>query len=309
MTDHDFGDDRDPLLVRPFLLNDSGTLGEDPSTQTWPAATTREVRSLHASIDDDPTRPIPLAAPRRGRRYRRRRRLMIVGSVIVAVVLAAAAAGYAALRPGMHPSVTAALPGSPLPIVTGPTAARGTPSAASTTAPSHRAKPSASATATASRAGSTASAGNAGAGHGSATDGQTTTATASPVQQLAPTLARIGTIRGENGLCLDVAGGILLDDAAVQVSTCNGSGTQLWLLATDGTMRVGAECALIVGDDTVHIVSCDGRSTAQWRISGSTLINAADNKCLTDPAKGTTPGTAVTVTRCTKAANQQWSLP
>jgi hypothetical protein len=149
-----------------------------------------------------------------------------------------------------------------------------------------------------------------GSGHSPATaDGQTTTATATPTQQLAPPVARIGTVRGENGLCLDLSGGVPADNAAVQVSTCNGSLGQLWTLATNGTLQVFGMCALIVGDDTVHVVACDSRTTAQWRVSGSTLVNAADSKCLTDPAKGTTAGTAVTVTRCTNAANQQWSLP
>ena len=118
MTNHGLGDDRDPLLVRRFMLSDSGAPGDDPSTQTWPAATTREVRSAHASADDDPTAVIPPAAPGRNRR-----RILVFGCVIVAFIVAAAVASYAALRPGMRPSVSAALPGSPLPIVTGPTPA------------------------------------------------------------------------------------------------------------------------------------------------------------------------------------------
>ena len=301
MTDNDFGEDRDPLLVRPFLLNDSGALGDDPSTQTWPAATTREVRSHHASADDDPTGPLPPAVPRRNRR-----RLLVIGTVIVAVVLVAAAAGFAALRPGMRPSISTALPDSPLPMVTGPTTAGATPSAASTAATSHRAKPAAT---TVPPSPTSTSADGTGSGHSPATaGGQTTAASAASAQRAAPT-ASVGAIRGENGLCLDLLGGVAADDTPVLVAICTGGSTQRWTVATDGTLQVAGECALVVGDDTVHIVACDGRKTAQWRVSGSTLINAADSKCLTDPAKGTLPGTLVTVTRCTDAANQQWSLP
>ena len=300
VTDHDFGDDRDPLLVRPFLLNDSGAHGDDPSTQTWPAATTREVRSHHASADD-PTGPLPPAA-----RRRYRRRLIVIGVVGVAVILAAAVAGFAALRPAMRPSVSAALPGSPLPIVTGPTSAGSAPAATSAT--SRRAQHSASATAIAPTVGPATQA-SAGGATPATTDGQTATVPTAPTQQLAPVLARTGTIRGEKGLCLDLSGGIPADDSQVQVSTCKGSGTQLWTLATDGTLQVTGKCALAVGDDTVHIVGCDGRTTAQWRVTGSTLINASNSKCLTDPASGNTPGTAVTLTRCTNAKNQLWSLP
>ena len=307
VTNNDFGDDRDPLLVRPFLMNDSGTVGDDPSTQTWPAATTREVRSQHASADDGPTAAfLPAAAPRRHRRHRRQ--FLVIGCVVVAVVLAAAAAGFAALRPGMRPSVSAALPGAPLPIVTGPAVAGSTRSAPSTAATSHRAKRSASAAAT-SRPTSTASTGDAGSGRRPGSAGQTATPSATPARRLAPAASLTGAIKGENGLCLDLDGGLTDDGTAVQIATCEDSDTQRWTVATDGTLQVAGKCALIVDDDTVHIASCDGRTTAQWRVVGFTLVNAANTECLTDPANGTSPGTAVTVTRCTTAANQQWSLP
>jgi len=67
----------------------------------------------------------------------------------------------------------------------------------------------------------------------------------------------------------------------------------------------GLQCALIVGDDTVHVIACDTRTTAQWRIDGQQLINAADGECLTEPSTGT----AVKVTTCDGSAGQRWSLP
>jgi len=297
MTTDDLDDDRDPLLVRRFLLSDSEALGDDPSTQTWPAATTREVRSVHASADDDPTAPLPPAAP-----SRRRRRLLVVACVVVAIVAGAAVASYAALRPGMRPPVSAALPGTPLPVVTGPKPAA-TPSPAVT---SHRSQHSASPTTTAVGRATTTPA----ARHGRApADSHTTTLPTAPTQQFAPIVARTGAIRGETGLCLDLAGGIPADGAEVQVSTCKDSGTQRWTVATDGTLQVAGLCALAAGDGTVHIAICDGGKTAQWHISGATVVNDGDDQCLTDPAGGAAPGGTVTVTDCGDAKNQRWSLP
>jgi len=304
MTNDGPGDDRDPLLVRRFLLGDVGAPGDDPSTQTWPAATTREVRSAHASADDAPTAVLPLARVSHASPSRHRRRLVVLGCVVVAVVAGATVASYAALRPGMRPPVSAAMPGSsPLPVVTGPKAPA--PAAPATTASSRRPQHSATVAATTGPATTVPT----GAHHGaSAADSHTTTAPAAPTQLYAPILARVGAIRGENGLCLDLAGGVPADGVAVLVSPCKGTDTQRWTMATDGTLRVADLCALGAGDDTVQVASCDGGATAQWHVSGSALV-AAGGACLTDPAGGAAPGTTVTVTDCTGAENQQWSLP
>jgi hypothetical protein len=68
-------------------------------------------------------------------------------------------------------------------------------------------------------------------------------------------------------------------------------------------------CALIVGDQSVDIITCDTRTTAQWRANGQLLLNAADNECLTDPSAGRQSGTAVKVATCNGGAGQRWSLP
>jgi hypothetical protein len=68
-------------------------------------------------------------------------------------------------------------------------------------------------------------------------------------------------------------------------------------------------CALVTGDNTVHLAACDRRTTAQWRVTGvRELVNAATGGCLTDPSGGGRPGTRVLVVKCTGDANQSWSL-
>jgi hypothetical protein len=334
VTNEDHDEERDPLLVRPYLLSEGGDASPgEKSTQTWPAATTREVRSQHALEGaDDETAVLILPAeqrpprqdPRHGTRLvprLSRRRLLVVIAACAAVLLGAAAAGLAALRPGGRPSVSAALPDAPIPALAGlvppltaasPTAAGASPSLSRSA--SRRATSTTAATGPAGQASRTptkatsAPAGSATASSAAVTPGKTT----APPAALAPgtsTDNRTGTIRGQNGLCLDLNGAVAVDFNHIQVYDCNNTAAQSWTLATDGTLRVLGMCALIVGDDSVRVTGCDTRTTAQWRVSGQLLINAANNKCLTDPSSGATSGAAVKVTTCNGGANQRWSLP
>ncbi|GIM88432.1 ricin-type beta-trefoil lectin domain protein [Paractinoplanes toevensis] len=306
MTDDDYDEERDPLLVRPYLHGDAGADSGDPSTQTWPSATTREVRSQIALEGaDDPTAILYLPEPPR----RQHHRLLIVAAALALIVLGAGAAAVAALRTDGRPTASATLAEPPVPALTGlvPTARPETSAVTSSPVPSRSSHRSATAAAT-------ATSGKAASGKPSVTgtaaeDGKTVIAPGDAVAPEPQVTERTGTIRGQNGLCLDLNGGVAIAFNHIQVTDCNGTAAQRWTLATDGTLRVQGMCALILGDDTVHIVGCDGRTTARWRTSGQLIINAANDKCLTDPASGATAGTAVTVTTCNGRANERWSLP
>jgi len=306
VTDEDHGEEQDPLLVRPYLQHDADAPAADRSTQTWPAATTREVRS-HRAFEGaaDPTVIIPIVPPE-GTRRRVPRRLLVVIATCAAVLLGVAAAGFAAMR-AARPAVTAAQPDAPIPALTGlvPDSPAASPTSASAT-PTH--KPSAHRSSAAAATGTTSTAKPSST---TAPAGSVNGKTSSPSAALAPKPPsdRTGTIRGQNGLCLDLSGGVAVAFNHIQVADCDGTAAQTWTLATDGTLRVQGMCALIVGDDTVHIITCDTRTTAQWRADGQLLINAADNECLTDPSSGQQSGTAVKVATCSGSAGQRWSLP
>ena len=333
MKDDEYGEDNDPLLVRPFLLHDEGSVG-DQSRQTWPSATTREVRSQRAlegaddptaiiELPDDPATSAPRprhARPTPPRPMRswptRHRRLLVLASAASVVLVGATAAGYAALRSDVRPLTSAAQPADPLPAVTGPqTTGVPTPTGAAPTS----GRPATSATANASTspsasAGTTTASGVASAPAATSAPAaidKPTVAPAPPEYGLAPEPAseRVGTIRGQNNLCLDLNGGVPADDNHLQVYDCNGSSAQAWTLTADGTLRVSGKCALLVGDNTVRITTCDGRTTARWQISSQRLVNAANGGCLTDPSAGRTSGTGVTVASCNGSASQRWSLP
>lgn len=339
MTDGDQNGEQDPLLVRPFVLRDSGALDDDESTQTWPSASTREVRSQHALEGADaPTAILHMPFKRKHAAAKTasgksasgnhgRRRLMVMASAAAVVVLGAAAAGYAALRSeDVRPSV-ATEPGAEIPAARAPlpTSAAVTPPVSGS--PTGRAgRPGSAGGAAATSASASVSAGATSPGAlppsagspptpisltPSATGGNKTTPTGGPqlVAPEPPPADRTGVIRGQNGLCLDLNGAIPVDGNDVLAFECNNSVAQTWTLATDGTLRVMGKCALLVGGGAVEVIGCDGRTPAQWRVSGQRLLNAANNGCLTDPSAGRKSGTRVVVSNCTGSASQRWSLP
>ena len=259
VTDDANGEERDPLLVRPFVLRDSGTRGTGATTpgpaaaeptHTWPAASGEEGAPDVGDAGDDPTRVLLLP---QARRPRDRRRTAVLAAAAGVVVLGAAATGYAALRTDVRPSLTTALPGA-LPAATAPPSTAGaTGSAPAATTPSS-ASPAASRSASASASPSaTPSAGASTGAATSATPAPLITSTApaggntgtprAPAAVVPPAGDRTGVLRGQNGLCLDLNGFVVFDGNHVQVYDCNGSGAQLWTLVSDVTLRFGCKCA------------------------------------------------------------------
>ncbi|GAA0578227.1 hypothetical protein GCM10010172_73830 [Paractinoplanes ferrugineus] len=309
MTDGDHDEERDPLLVRPYLRGDAHTGDGDASIQTWPAATTREVRS-HRALEGVDDRTAVLLLPDKPRRRVTQRRVLVLFLACALVLIGATAAAVTHLRAGGRPSASSTLPEAPIPALTGLVPSLRPSPAPVTSSPVPRKSERRSASASASATSAKPSSAPASPGVTATVEGgKSAIAPGNAVAPERPSVASTGAIRGQNGLCLDLDGGVAFEFNHVQVVKCNGSGAQRWTLATDGTLRVQGMCALIVGDGTVHITGCDGRQTAQWRVSGQLLINGSNGKCLTDPASGATNGTGVTVTECNGRANERWSLP
>ncbi|WP_250002536.1 ricin-type beta-trefoil lectin domain protein [Actinoplanes sp. M2I2] len=346
MTNGDHDDEQDPLLVRPFVLREPGTPDDDESTQTWPAAGNpppdqpiggqphdQTTGNRPPGDADAPTAVFHLpfrrhAAASAPASTNRRRRLIVLAGTAAVVVLGASAAGFAALRDDVRPSVTTGLPGGPLPAATAPLtssattsvpatsdATGGRPRAGAATRPSPSAGASSSASPSAGTSSPTVPTGSPSAGEPISLvpppTGDQTPTTGAPegIAPSPPSTDRVGVVRGQNSLCLDLNGAVPFDGNHVQVYECNNTIAQSWTLATDGTLRVQGKCALAVGDNSIEVVTCDGRTPAQWRVSGQRLINAATNTCLTDPSGGARAGTGVTVATCAGSASQRWSLP
>jgi hypothetical protein len=306
----DLGDNRDPLLVRPFVLPDGDRQEPPPSASTWP---------VEQTAGELPTQLLPVVAtagdsgPDKPELWRRRS-LVLVGAGVVAVLTVA---GYALLRPDDRDG-WASSPAQSLPAAIGPATSSevgpsgipadgegsgdgggsgdpaGTTQSPRATPPSSPAGPTSAGTSPGTSAGAT---------------GSPATVVPAPPAQLLPD--PIGTGRGllvtGNGLCLDLRGGEAADGRDVDVDDCNGTSPQRWQLNADRTLEVLDMCAYVVGDGTVELTSCDGRTTAQWQLfNNGTLTNAANGMCLTDPNSGARPGNGVTVTVCTGGNNQRW---
>jgi hypothetical protein len=123
-----------------------------------------------------------------------------------------------------------------------------------------------------------------------------------------PEAARVGPItQDDSGLCLDLDGGVPVDDNHIQVFGCNRTPAQQWTLAPDGTLQVAGKCAQVTADSTVHIIGCDDRDEAQWRAGpDDTVVNVAADACLTGADE---PLTRVRVSACVADDAQQWTLP
>ncbi|WP_433795711.1 ricin-type beta-trefoil lectin domain protein [Actinoplanes sp. CA-252034] len=314
----DLGDERDPLLVRPFVLSDGARQEEPPSSvSTWPV----EQRAGETPTQLLPTIPGVLSgAPEQDapKTPRHRRTLLLIGAGAVAV---ASVAGYALLRPTGQDEAWMSLPGQSLPAAIGParsadaihssvphdggTDGGGQDDSDEGTEPT---RPTRAASASASSAGGSVSP-SAGSSGGSSSS-SVPVAPVAPID-LAPSPIATGSglLATGNGLCLDLRGGQASEGADVHIDDCNGTSPQRWKLNSNQTLEVLGMCAYLVGDGTVELTRCDGRTTAQWQLkSDGVLTNPSNGRCLTDPFWGARPGNAVIVATCTGGSNQRWSF-
>jgi hypothetical protein len=307
--------------------------GQDWRVRNWPGHDwPTEISSLESA--GRPARAVPahrahgLGPVPDGAPPSRRRRVLVIAGAAFAVLVALGGVGFAEFLAGdTNRGTTIGLPVGPDPSPTGaltapdtgstPAAPTGSPGTGPSTNGATTAPTSATAPAgvPASPLGASASAGSP---TGTIPPGNPALvgpppAPANPTPAASPAAAQptaqAGAISGPGGLCLDLSGGSTADGARVQVSTCGGSSTQRWTIATDGTVQVAGKCAQAASDGSVQLATCGGSAT-QWRAgSARSLVNTATGRCLTDPAGGARSGSAVTVTTCTGATNQAWSLP
>jgi Ricin-type beta-trefoil lectin domain len=288
-------DPSDRLLVRPYVQP-----GAEPKISSIHTEEVPDPLPAPALGDQD-TAVLPAVEEPRGPETDagaadgsdRRTVLWLVGAGLALIVVAAVA--IIALWPGGDEDTrtaqpaTSMLPGGGHVPSTGPT---GRPS------PTAKASASASASATPRATGSPTAAGSTPA---------SPPRSAPPAATLAPPPAvdRVGAISG-GGHCLDILGGLALPGAAATSYACNGTASQRWTLAVDGTLRDGGMCASTDGS-TVRLGGCD--ASAQWRAgSGGTLVSVSSGKCLTDPSNGAKTGERMTLATC-GGAGQRWVLP
>jgi hypothetical protein len=127
-----------------------------------------------------------------------------------------------------------------------------------------------------------------------------------------------GRILGVNsGRCLDVANGSAADGTAVQIYDCNGTSSQNWTIASNGTLRAFNRCLTTVGGGTVNhtlveLRTCNGAAGQQWQRYGANsnfLRNPGSGRCLDVLGFQTVNGSRPGLWDCNGLSNQQWVLP
>ncbi|HWS34178.1 MAG TPA: RICIN domain-containing protein [Actinoplanes sp.] len=310
----ELGGDRDPLLVRPFVLPDGDRHGSGPSASTWPAQPQLGEQATQLL----PAVPAAAAEPGAGDGSQRWRSLVLIGAGVAVV---ASIGGYALLRPAEVTGEWVSQPGLSLPAAVGPSVAD------SETVES---EPGGGVPDDGLPGGDS---GSNGGGQGPSTVNRTRTpaaggGTVSPSAVVSPpagTSASVGsapvvvvptvvpTGRGMlvngSGLCLDLRGGRAGQGREVHVDTCNGTSPQRWRLNADRSLEVLDMCAQVVRGGTVELTRCDGRLAAQWQLfSNGALVSGATALCLTDMNSGNRPATAVVVSFCAGGQNQAWTF-
>jgi hypothetical protein len=124
---------------------------------------------------------------------------------------------------------------------------------------------------------------------------------------LPPSVVGTGPIVGPAGKCLDIANARSDDGTIVQLVACNQSKAQIWTASGDGTIRALGKCLNVAGG-IVEINSCDETSDQTWRVASNTIINTGSGSCLSTLAESSEERTPATVTACTGAQTQSWSL-
>lgn len=118
---------------------------------------------------------------------------------------------------------------------------------------------------------------------------------------------------------LDLGGKCLDHGTGVRIWNCNGTVSQDWTLAQDGTIRALGECLTESGTafkSQVVLAKCTGAASQRWQAqdeaattgdgwTGPAFVNGASGHCLGDPG-GDTNGVYVEVLACNVGASKTW---
>jgi hypothetical protein len=133
--------------------------------------------------------------------------------------------------------------------------------------------------------------------------GRSPSAALPPTWAPPPAVDLTGPITNVAGLCLGSS-----DDRA-RLWNCDGTSSQGWTLATDGTLRLGGQC-LQPGAGLARLRDCDGSAAQQWRVGpAGSLVDPAALACLGDPEAGANKGTPERTAPCDQSDAQRWTLP
>lgn len=120
-------------------------------------------------------------------------------------------------------------------------------------------------------------------------------------------------IKGYAGKCADDNGDSSAPRSKVQIWTCTNDASQQWSFS-NGELKHGSMCMNAKGTgrsgSPVILWPCTGARNEIWSHNATgEYVLKANGLCLDDPSYSTRNGTQLDVYRCTRGANQHWSLP
>jgi hypothetical protein len=126
-----------------------------------------------------------------------------------------------------------------------------------------------------------------------------------------PVTPHIGTIIANSGNCLDNWSKITAEGNPMQVFSCNGTIAQKITFGADDTLGMAGKCIRPAGRSPGALVAlrdCD-ESTSQWSFrSDNAIVHTASGLCLTDSGVLTNGLPQTTISVCTAAASQRWTI-
>jgi hypothetical protein len=117
-------------------------------------------------------------------------------------------------------------------------------------------------------------------------------------------------VSGNPELCLAAASSGV--GAPLVVARCNGSKTQQWLPADDGTIRLGELCMDVAGAETadgtvVQVAECNGNPAQQFVIDGGKLVSDLAGKCVDVVSSRVVQGVGIAIRPCDGLAGRTWT--
>lgn len=124
-----------------------------------------------------------------------------------------------------------------------------------------------------------------------------------------------------NTIPSDIAGKCLddWDDSTtlankIDLSSCNGTDSQVWTVESNGTVENNGNCLDVKQQSKsngalIDLYKCNGGANQQWKDTDNTLVNPISGKCLDDPNSGTTDGVQLQLYTCNGTSGETWYVP
>lgn len=122
-----------------------------------------------------------------------------------------------------------------------------------------------------------------------------------------------GRIRGvASGRCVDIPGSNTTDGTQLILWDCHSGANQTWTLQSDGTVRSLSKCLTAASSNdnaAVTISTCNGSAGQQWTYNSATPELRVHNKCLDAKDAATANNTPLILWPCHGGTNQKWTFP